>query len=649
MAWGLKYFGEFNEPGGELVRVEISSLDYSGPTKELDFAEDPVVIERPNRELFEPILSTICNLRIWSNVNFEYEDLFLSAPRDNMVVVKRENAVIFRGYVEPGLYEEEFIAPPYIISLKATDGLKSLENYKSAYFGLFMKSNLYDIMKRCLSEAFDLPINICCSIFSRDHDSTAGKTLFEQSLIDHEGLVENKDGVVAILSALEILTNILNGFGCRIYQANDEWFIERIRDRARGANTFVRVDTLGVSSIVTHLASAALGSDSEGWYSEPSLQVDTGCASLTVKQEMAEPLSLIRNNFSGGLTYKVPDYADRVDREKWFYTNEYCHMEPFSGLYGISRGISMHHTIVGKLQTLYQIADCTAYGGDTVNIKFKIAVSAAAGLEKIKARFAVYINSFNFINVDGEVLRTGDVADHIVVKELDYWKDFNGDLTQAAEVTLESKKLPAIAGTPQTNTIKIILLPALEGVTGTIDYTHIGDLEVSVNTTKKPLNTFSAKSSKGFWKTADDVTLQINDAPESSLNFVNNGVPVVYDNYRNVTNILVFEQTVDLGGGTDTYKVFKPLTGWYDSASELPADGKQLAELLLQDRFCQVIDSRATIGGDVITDKPLSPLYLFSIDYRPGLYMFLGDKWDLLSGTHSLTVTQVYDQIIPID
>ena len=269
MAWGLKYFGEFNEPGGELNRVEISSLDYSGPTKELDFAEDPVVIERPNRELFEPILSTICNLRIWSNVNFEYEDLFLSAPRDNMVVVKRGASVIFRGYVEPGLYEEEFIAPPYTISLKATDGLKSLENYRVAYFGLFMKSNLYDVLKRCLSEAFNLPINICCSIFSKDHDASPGKTLFEQSLIDHEGLTETADGVLTVLNALEIITNILSGFGCRIYQANDEWFIERIRDRARGQNNFVRVDTSGAASIATYAASAALGSDSEGWYSNP--------------------------------------------------------------------------------------------------------------------------------------------------------------------------------------------------------------------------------------------------------------------------------------------------------------------------------------------------------------------------------------------
>jgi len=647
--WGLKYWGEFNAAAGELIRVEISSPDYAGDVKELEFADDPVVIEQTTRELFEPILSTICNLRIWSNENFEYEDLFLSAPRDNMVVVKRGANVIFRGYVEPGLYEEEFVAPPYIISLKATDGLKSLENYRVAYLGLFMKSNLYDILKRCLSEAFDLPINICCSIFSRDHDSSAGKTLFEQSLIDHEGLIENVDGVVTILSALEILTNILNGFGCRIYQANDEWLIERIRDRARGANTFVRVDTLGVSSIVTHSAEAALGSDSEGWYSEPSMQVDTGCASLTVKQEMSEPLSLIRNNFSGGLTYKVPDYADRVDREKWLFTNEYCHMEPFSNLYGISRGISMRHTIVGKLQTLYQIVDCTAYGGDTINIKFKIAITASAGLEKIKARLALYINSFNFVNVDGDVLRTGDVVDHIVIKDLELWKDFKGDLTQAAEVTLESKELPPIAGTPQTNNIKLVLYPALEGATGVIDYTHIGDLEVSVSTTKKPLNTFSAKSSKGFWKTAEDVSLKINDAPESSLNFVNNGVPVVYDNYRNVSNILVFEKTVDLGGGTDTYKAFKPLTGWYDSASELPVDGRQLAELLLQDRFCQVINSRATISGDVITDKPLSPLYLFSIDYRPGRYMFLGDKWNLHTGTHSLIVTQVYDQLIPIE
>lgn len=649
MPWALKYWGEFNEPGGELVRVEISSPDFSGVAKELDLADDPVVIERPARDLYEPILSTGCTLRVWSNANFEYEDLFLSAPRNNMVVIKRSGAVIFSGYVEPGLYEEEFIAPPYTISLKATDGLKSLENYRVGYFGLFMKNTLLDILKRCLSEAFNLPINICCSIFSKDHDASAGKTMFEQSLIDHEGLNETVSGVATVRNALDILTDILTGLGCRIYQANNEWFIERIRDRARGTNTFVRVDTLGAVTVVNYALTAALGSDADAWYSEPSMEVDTGRSSLTVKQEMAEPISLIRNNFSAGLTHKVPDSANRVDRERWLYTNEICHMTSFAGEKGIARGISMQHTIAGKLQTLYQIADCTAYGGDMVKIKFRFAVTANAGLEKIKARFAVYVNTFNFINVDGDVLRTGDVADHVITKEFDLWEDFKGDLTQSITVTLESKELPPIAGTPYTNSIKVVFLPALEGATGTIDFTHYGDLEVSVSTSKKPLNTFNAKSSKGFWLAGEDVNLKINDAPESSLNFVNNGVPVVYDNYRNVSNILLYEQTVDVGGGVDTYKTFKPLTGWFDSAAETSAAGRQLAELLLQDRFCQLIDSRATISGDIITTKQISPLYLFSIDYRPGRYLFLGDKWSLLTGTHTITVCQVYDQVIPIE
>ncbi|PKO97076.1 MAG: hypothetical protein CVU12_02065 [Bacteroidetes bacterium HGW-Bacteroidetes-7] len=643
MAYGLKYYSEFRDHFDRLCKLNIELLNYTGEASELELASDPVVIERSVDSVLSPLLTMSCKVNVWSSFNYQFEDLFLAAPRDYKVTFIRNNKILFIGYIEPGLYEEEFIAAPYVISITASDGLKSLESSRPAIFNTYAKSDLITIIKKCLQESINLPINICCSIFAQSHVVTQDNTLFEQCWIDHEGLADTSSPVLASMSAKEILSNIVSAFGCRLYQANGEWYIERIRNRARNQSVFVRFNTDNTKTVVDHSNNVTLGTDSAAWYSEPNLSVEAGSAVQTIKHELLEPDSLIRNNYEGGFTLKVPDWADRVDREKWFRTNSYFHMQTFVQQYDIKRGFSFDHTIVGKLQSVYQVAECTAYGGDTISLTFKVAITATAGTvdKKVIIPYALYIGTFNYATIEGDIKRTSDSSDHKIRKELGVYEDFNGDLTTAVEVKLDTKILPPIAGDPDVNSIKLVFYPS-EGIDAYNDIriTHIGDIQVKVNTKKQPNNTFTAKSNKGFWNKAEDVVLKINDAPESIL--------PGRANFRNVRNILVRENLVDLGGGVDVYTAYEPIVGWYDANNEVSSDGRQLSELLLQDTFSQLYDSRATVTGDVMSDIDINPVSIFNVDYRPGVFLMLQDRYDVLSSMHSLTVVQVRDQIIEI-
>jgi len=639
MAYGLKYYSEFTDAYGAACRLNIAKKNYVGASTEIELAADPVVIEREAEKVLSPLLTMGCTINVWSNTNFQYEELFLAAPREYLVSIVRKGNVIFIGYIEPGLYSEDFVAPPYVITISATDHLKSLENYNPAAFLIFAKSDLLTIIKTCLAEAFDLPINICCTIFAAAHTVSATSTLFEQSLIDNEGLTETKDGVVVVMSAKDLLEKIMTSFGCRIYQAKGEWFIDRIRNRARDSSTYVRIDTSNGVTVVTYDQTVALGSDDAPWYSTPSMEVEVGYASQVVKQDLATPETLIHNNFSSGFIYYVA--ADAT--EKWFRNNEYYHLEPFTSLYGIAMGFSFLHTIVGKLQSVYQSVECSAYQGDTISVKFMVAISATAGTvtKKVTIPYSIFVNTDYFVNKDGVVVPCISSTEWKILKELDVTEDFEGNLTTAIEVAIETKGLSSMAGTQDDSKIKLVLYPAESTEQGAdITKSHYGDIKVVVDTNHKPTNTYTAKNTKGFWKKADEIDLKINDAPAS--------VFTGGSNYRNVKNILVREETVNAGGGTPIYVKYPPLVQWYDSEVELAQyHGKQLAEQLLQDAFAQYYDSRAKLSGEVDSDIDISPVNLFTVEDRYGRFLMLADRYNVQAATHALTVEAVAN--IPID
>jgi len=643
MGYGLKYYADLTDSYGVACRVTIEGKDYAGDSSEISMSESPV-ITRSADDVFSALLTTSVQLSVWSETNYKYEDLFMAAPGEYRVTVIRNNKVLFVGFVEPGLYEEEFIAAPYTVYITATDGLKALENYHQPAFGYATKADLLTIVKNCLLDAVVLPINICNSVFAKVHDASEGKTLFEQSFIDNEGLTTTSDGVTTIINSKEILSNLLSSFGCRIYQAAGEWYIERIRNRAAGKSTFVRFAD-DVVSVVNRAHEVILGSDAAPWYSTPSLEVDAGYASQVVKQDISTPESMMFNNYSSGLTQKADYSLLMVDRDKWFRTDSYAHLETFMSQYGIARGVSFVHTLVGVNQTIYQVCDCTLHEGDKINLKFRVAVTATAGTitTSVKVRYTFALGTQNSFDKDGVLIFGNDT---IIEKILDVQEDFEGNLSAAVEISLSTKAIPEpLAGPAQS--LRLLLYPVSCAETGSeILKCHFGDVELTIDTEKLPVNTFTAKSNKEFWRKAEEVTMSFNDSPVDS---VFGGIALYSElGYRNVSNLLVSQHTITIQG-YDPYTLWRGLKGWYDSAVEDSTTARQLAEQLLQDHFSQLYDSRATIGGEIDTTEDLSPLTLFSVDYRPGRYMMIYQKYDLIAGSHEIKVVQVYDQTIAIE
>lgn len=75
------------------------------------------------------ICGTSLSFTAQADTDFEYLNFFESAPREYLVQLLIDNAIIWQGYLIGDEYREAFRNPPYDVAITAADGLGLLKNY----------------------------------------------------------------------------------------------------------------------------------------------------------------------------------------------------------------------------------------------------------------------------------------------------------------------------------------------------------------------------------------------------------------------------------------------------------------------------------------------------------------------------------------
>lgn len=134
------------------------------------------------------------------------------------------------GYVIGDNYSESYMAPPYPVTIVATDGLSDLKNV--SFLDLNERRYREDIITlhaiRDILARTELGINIQCAINRYEENMDQGDTddpleqsMFNPTTFYHEGRIK---------SCIEVLEEILKPFGARILQRNAKWFITSIEE-----------------------------------------------------------------------------------------------------------------------------------------------------------------------------------------------------------------------------------------------------------------------------------------------------------------------------------------------------------------------------------------------------------------------------------
>lgn len=131
MAYGQKYLFRWESIHGVEFQIVLLQDGYSGSVIQRPLGGAPVLKMQQN----DCVRGTSLEWKAECRVDGEFADLYTSSPREFAVELYRANTKIWTGFITPELYSEPDIAPPYDVSLVATDGLGELKLYDYAKIG----------------------------------------------------------------------------------------------------------------------------------------------------------------------------------------------------------------------------------------------------------------------------------------------------------------------------------------------------------------------------------------------------------------------------------------------------------------------------------------------------------------------------------
>ena len=213
MAYGQKYLFRWESIHGVAFRIILLQDGYSGSVIQRPIGGAPVLKMQEN----ECVRGTSLEWKAECRVDGEFADLYTSSPREFAVELYRANTKIWTGFITPELYSEPDIAPPYDVSLVATDGLGELKLYDYAKIG---QQSIRSILQTVLSyTGQDNEIYFVSQLHTSAVTDINFLRLLEMSLDFMEGE-----------SCYDVLQSILHTLHATITLARGKWFIIRETD-----------------------------------------------------------------------------------------------------------------------------------------------------------------------------------------------------------------------------------------------------------------------------------------------------------------------------------------------------------------------------------------------------------------------------------
>ena len=219
------------------TKIDITQRGYSGAVTEITGGSSPFDLMLRGEGItdkFVSVLSTQGNINLTSETEQFFIDLYTNDPNLYRVNYYKDVGsgydLKWTGKVLPFIYSEEYKAPPYYVTVTATDGLAELkELYLVQKDGtrFYGKQKLIKIIAYCLSQTkLDLNIRVACNMYATGMNSTASDDPFDQAYVDFECFyIAEKDATLDF-----VLKSILEPFGCRVIQWEEKWHIIRIEE-----------------------------------------------------------------------------------------------------------------------------------------------------------------------------------------------------------------------------------------------------------------------------------------------------------------------------------------------------------------------------------------------------------------------------------
>jgi len=321
MAYGLKYYSEFTSELGVNYKVQIFQKDYASATAELVMGGEPVIINYNGDEAkFSTIRGSECAITFYAKYNYQFTEIVKADKNDFQFRILKNNNLYWQGYVIQDNYSEPFMPVPYLVTLRATDGLGDLKfyDYKDLNNNLFLtKQSQIEVVLACLSKLQNgTQVSVAIDLYEAriDKNDTSNEAL-NRIYINPFVYLKSDDKVA---NCGDVLTSILEIYNAYIYYKEGVYYIDRVNYKLNNVLTrrVYNIDFAAPSSLVNYVTTSnILGSLSSTGTTrfiggDGNLTFQTPYRYLNIDNGSSVPESLILNNQfqNWNASTGVPDY-----------------------------------------------------------------------------------------------------------------------------------------------------------------------------------------------------------------------------------------------------------------------------------------------------------------------------------------------------
>ncbi len=263
----LKYQIKYNDLEGVTHKADIYEENYNSQIIEIN---GTITLDYgTNERVLEPIRGNGLRIDLEAGIDRTFEDLYLAPERTHLVEYSRDNIILFKGWINPEGYFEDYVADKWYVSLDCVDGLSFLESlsYVDANGVPFIgKQKQLDLIVNCLRRTgITANINTDIDIFYTGLADTVN--ILENVYVNTERF-KKKDKEQTLMSCEEVLKDTLTPYSACITMHNGEWFIYKPNQlykntianffRYDSEGTFINIDAIDFRAV--------LGSQINGFY-----------------------------------------------------------------------------------------------------------------------------------------------------------------------------------------------------------------------------------------------------------------------------------------------------------------------------------------------------------------------------------------------
>jgi len=220
--YARRYAFEFTDKNGNANTINIDQKDYFDAVEDRDLgARNPL----HRKDVSDNVLghSLEFDIEVQESETLGLPEFFVEDPFTFKVTLKRNGGTKFVGYVNAEQYSDPYIAPPFDVSIVASDGIGLLKQINFDMTGKWVSE--LSIIAFILNK-LGLGLSIMIGMSIHELYESGSYTAMGQTYVDASYFVDNA------MNCYDVLQTILRSYGpsCYIVQHKGQWVITRNMD-----------------------------------------------------------------------------------------------------------------------------------------------------------------------------------------------------------------------------------------------------------------------------------------------------------------------------------------------------------------------------------------------------------------------------------